>query len=667
MKERQRETFMVSARILLVTGDSAVAHDLHARLKKLGYKVVGVTAYDEEVPSKLEQFKPDLVLTDIRQASGGETKTGKLIQTKYNLPVIFVTGNIGQATIQRARPTGPFGYIYQPFDDQQLLVTIETALTRHQWERKLRESRQWLNTTLTSIGDGVIATDENGFVRFINPAAIELTGWRHVEAIHRQLHEVFRVSDEESRQHLTLAAIEKRGKTDFETIMISRSQRSIPVEANATLITGEKGETLGMVLVFRDVTEQRNAMLEIQHQVERAETLLQVASQINTEIELQTVLRTICEAATRTLKSTGAAILLKDSKRDIYRSVAVSGEPRLVESFRGSQVEASVAAFRSFTNAAGHLEGIMEVAAYPDLQSVGVLKIASIQTIAMVPLLRQGNAIGILLSFFSSKLDSLPEDERKLIRGLADQAGIAIANASSFEKVRASRERQQFLSRRLVKVQEDERRSLARELHDEIGQMLTGLQFTLKPLMAHATEEERSRLDQAQIIVSAIISQIRELSINLRPSLLDDLGILPTLEWYFNRYEAKTGIEVHFEYENLAQRFHTELETAAFRIVQEALTNVARYAETATVDVRLDIHDSVMYIDVRDQGRGFDMAGLAKDQSLGIEGMRERAYALGGLLEIQSEPGKGTHIQANLPVAGRVERRIHERDYTPGR
>lgn len=658
---------MVSARILLITSDTAVATDLHKRLKDLGYKVVGVTAYNEEVPARLQEFKPDLVLTDIRHGASGQTKTGKLIQTKYNLPVIYVTGNIGQATIQRARPTGPFGYIYEPFDDQQLLVTIETALTRHQWERKLRESRQWLNTTLTSIGDGVIATDENGFVRFINPAATELTGWQHVEAIRRQLHEVFAVSDQASRQHLDFADIEKRGRTDFEAILISRNQRSIPVEANATLITSEKGETLGMVLVFRDVTEQRNAMLEIQHQAERAETLLQVASQINTEIELQTVLRTICEAATRTLKSTGSAILLKDAKRDIYRSVAVSGDQRLVEAYRGSHVDASVPAFRAFTNPSGHIEGLMDVMTYPDLQVVEVLKKASIQTIAMVPLLRHGSATGILLSFSSSKLASLPEDERKLIRGLADQAGIAIANASSFEKVRASRERQQFLSRRLVKVQEDERRSLARELHDEIGQMLTGLQFTLKPLMTHATDEERSRLDQAQIIVSAIISQIRELSINLRPSLLDDLGILPTLEWYFSRYEAKTGIEVDFDYENLAQRFHTELETAAFRIVQEALTNVARYAETAGVSVRMAIHDSVMHIDIKDEGRGFDMAGLAKDQSLGIEGMRERAYALGGLLEIQSEPGKGTLIQATLPIAGRVERRIHERNYTTGR
>jgi signal transduction histidine kinase len=290
-----------------------------------------------------------------------------------------------------------------------------------------------------------------------------------------------------------------------------------------------------------------------------------------------------------------------------------------------------------------------------------------IQTVAVVPLLRHGNMIGILLSFFSGPISPLPDDERKLIKGLADQAGIAIANASSFEQLRASRERQQFLARKLVKVQEDERRSLARELHDEVGQMLTGLQFTIKSAMSQSNEEQRNKLDQAQIIVTAIISQIRELSINLRPSLLDDLGILPTLEWYFNRYEAKTGITVNFKHENLGQRYNTDFETAAFRIVQEALTNVARYAETVTVDVKMVVRGSVMDIEIRDEGRGFDPAALGRNQSLGIEGMRERAYVLGGLLEIQSEPGEGTRIQASLPISGHIERRIHERDRTDGR
>ncbi len=548
-----------------------------------------------------------------------------------------------------------------------MLVTIETALTRHKLERKLRESRQWLNTTLTSIGDGIIATDEKGRVRFINPAAMELTGWRHTDAMGKPLHEIFALSNEESPKRLDIPAMREKSKLHFEDMLVSRDGRSMPVEAHATIIPGETEEPLGMVLVFRDITEQRASLLEIQRQAERAETLLQVASQVNTEIELETVLRKICEAAARILKSAGAAILLKDARREVFRIVAVTGDARLVENYRGAQFESPVLAFQSLKNPARPAEIVMEAESYPNPQCVDLFAQLNIRTIAVIPLLRHRNIIGILTTFFPGRLDLLPEDERKLIRGLADQAGIAIANASSFEQVRTSRERQQFLARKLVQVQEDERRSLSRELHDEVGQMLTGLQFTIKSLMSHFDEEQRNKLDQAQIIVSDIISQIRELSINLRPSMLDDLGILPTLEWFLERFEAKTGIQVDFQHQNLDQRFYTELETAAFRIVQEALTNVARYAETESVDVRILVLDPVMQIEIRDQGRGFDTAGIAKYQSLGLEGMRERAYAIGGLLEIQSEPGKGTQIQASLPLSGHMERRTHERERSSGR
>jgi PAS domain S-box-containing protein len=658
---------MVTASILIITGNRTIASDLREHLQKLGYRFVGVATTEAEALSKIEEFKPDLILTDILNRTGEKIKTGKLIQTRYNLPVIFITGSIGQATIQRARSTAPFGYIYKPFDDQQLLVTIETALTRHIFEKKLRESRQWLNTTLTSIGDGIIATDEKGRVRFINPAATELTGWRHLDAIGRPLQEIFVLSDDASPKRLDIPAIREKPDYHFENVLFSRSGRSMPVEGHATIIPGAMDEALGMVLVFRDITKQRASLLEIQRQAERAETLLQVAARVNSEIELETVLDKICEAAARILRSAGAAILLKDAKRDIFRIVAVTGDTRLVENYRGAQFETPVSAFHSLIDPPHLAEITLDARSYPNLQAVELFRKLDIQTIALAPLLHRGIMIGILTPFFPGRFDSLPADERKLIRGMADQAGIAIANASSFEQVRASRERQQFLARKLVEVQEDERRSLARELHDEIGQMLTGLQFTLKSLMSNSTDEQKSRIDEAQIVVSAIISQIRELSINLRPSMLDDLGILPTLEWYLDRFEAKTGIRVNFQHQNLDQRFYPELETAAFRIVQEALTNVARYAETEFVEVRIVVPDSVMQIEIRDQGRGFDMAGVAKHQSLGLEGMRERAYAIGGLLEIQSEPGMGTHIQASLPISGHIERRTRERDRSSGR
>ncbi|NTU75030.1 MAG: sensor histidine kinase [Anaerolineaceae bacterium] len=301
-----------------------------------------------------------------------------------------------------------------------------------------------------------------------------------------------------------------------------------------------------------------------------------------------------------------------------------------------------------------------------DIRYEQFLHSLKIQSLVIAPLVRNSIVFGFLICGSTDHERSYSKDDLELLKGLANQVSIAISNANLFEQLRSGRERQQFLSRQLVKIQESERRSLSLELHDEIGQMLTGLQFSVKSAMSNSSEEQKNKLDQVQILVSEIISQVRELSINLRPSLLDDLGILPTLTWHFDRFEAKTGIHVTFEYQNLDRRFPPELEITVFRIVQEALTNVARYSKAAQADVRIAVSGSVMQVSISDQGCGFDASVLSKNQSMGIEGMRERAYSIGGLLEIHSEPGKGTRIQARLPVSGQLERRHDDRNNSSG-
>ena len=661
------------ATVLIANLENSSALELKALLGQLGYQVIAVTSTSEEAVQRAKELKPDVVLMKMQFKGRNDiTRTGRLIHDLGDSPVVYVVDTAGQDTIRRARTTGSFGYIFKPYDKSQILAIIETALVRHQLEKKLHEGQQWLNAILTSVADGVVSTDENGLIRFMNPAAAKLTGWQENEAIARSFHEVFLMLDERSNEPVSFLDFRNRSTREdsgegFVGLLRPKTGMPVLVEAKVTPIQGMGNEIRGVVFAFRNIAQQRAAMLEIQRQAERAETLLQVASQINADFELETVLKKICEAVTRALKSFAASVFIRDVKRNVFRSMAVTGNIPYLENVSSIQFALSPDAFQKLVKPEDPAVLVMDAFSYPDRKSVGIFSELGVQTVISAPLLRRGNVIGALVLFYLEKLDFLPEDESKLIKGMADQAGIAIANASFFEQVRTSRQRQQFISNQLVKVQEDERRSLARELHDEVGQMLTGLQFTVKSLMAKSDEEQRNKLDEAQIIISAIISQIRELSINLRPSLLDDLGILPTLEWYFNRYEAKTGIQVKLQQQNLDKRFYAELETTAFRIVQEALTNVARYAETDVVDVRITVLESIMQIEVIDHGRGFDTSVLVKGQSLGLEGMRERAYAIGGMLEIHSEMRVGTRVRASLPVSGQIERRTHERDHSFGR
>jgi signal transduction histidine kinase len=270
--------------------------------------------------------------------------------------------------------------------------------------------------------------------------------------------------------------------------------------------------------------------------------------------------------------------------------------------------------------------------------------------------------LGILVAKTFGETREFTQEDLDLLRGLADQASIAVGNATLFEQVVASRERQQLLTRRLVDLQEDERRNLAKELHDQIGQMMTGLQFSLSSLLSQATDTQQKRIVDAQEQVRKLISLTREISMNLRPSMLDDTGLVLTLMWHFKRYKAQTDIQINFQHYNLLdKRFKTAIETAAFRIIQEALTNVARHAKTDSVDIKLQLDEKAITLEISDQGQGFIPNEVDTTAHMGLTSMRERAYAVGGLLEIDSSPKKGTRIQAILPLEGQVERRQHER------
>ncbi|MGH8067838.1 MAG: PAS domain S-box protein [Candidatus Entotheonellia bacterium] len=243
------------------------------------------------------------------------------------------------------------------------------------------------------------------------------------------------------------------------------------------------------------------------------------------------------------------------------------------------------------------------------------------------------------------------EDDEAILVQLAQMASIAIEKARLFEEVHHSQEQLQALSQRLLEVQETERRSIARELHDEIGQVLTGLKLTLGMSAHVATGAADNGLSYAQTLVNDLIARVRDLSLALRPAMLDDLGLLPALLWLFERYSAQTNVQVDCKHVGLdGRRFGAAVETAAFRIVQEALTNVARHARVPGAMVRLWSDPNRLGVQIEDYGIGFDPQ-TASAASSGLAGMRERASALKGHLTIESAPGSGTRILAEWPLS----------------
>ncbi|PYQ52137.1 MAG: hypothetical protein DMF78_11860 [Acidobacteria bacterium] len=262
-----------------------------------------------------------------------------------------------------------------------------------------------------------------------------------------------------------------------------------------------------------------------------------------------------------------------------------------------------------------------------------------------VPLRVEGRTIGVLN--IAAVRTPFTEEDRRIIRIVADRVAPAIERGRLMETVSESRRRLAALSQRLVEVQESERREISRELHDEIGQLLTGLLFRIDGHGA-ATGDGK---EEMRGIVNDLIERVRDLSMNLRPSMLDDLGLLSALTWQIDRFGAQTGIHVRFRHADLDRRFGADVEITAFRIVQEALTNVARHAAVKQAKVEVWAGTGSLGVRIEDEGKGFDVEAALAAHSSGLESMRERSRLVGGSLVIDSAPGKGTRVSVELPLS----------------
>ena len=271
---------MADATILIVEDEAIVAADLVARLGRLGYTVSGSAACGEDAIALACAQRPQLVLMDIRLAGEMDgVEAAERIRRECDVPVIYLTAHSDQATLERAKRTEPFGYILKPFEKLELETHIEMALYKHQTERKLRESEEWLRVTLGSIGDAVIAGDTAGRVTFLNPIAASLTGWEPAEALGLPVTRVFQIINEQTREpaedlvarvlreHCIVALAD-------HTALVTRDGREVPVEDSAAPITDTAGRVAGVVIVFHDVTEKRRA----EEALRKSEEWLRVSS-----------------------------------------------------------------------------------------------------------------------------------------------------------------------------------------------------------------------------------------------------------------------------------------------------------------------------------------------------------------------------------------------------
>jgi PAS domain S-box-containing protein len=542
---------------------------------------------------------------------------------------------------------------------------------RKQAEEALRESEARFRQLAESIDDVFwLANADLTEMLYVSPAYERIFG-RTCESLYHKPWSWLEDVHSEDRERVRQAAVEKRtrGQMD-ETYRIVRQDGSIRwIRDRGYPIRNAAGEVYRFAGVAEDITDEKRAeeertrlfesqtraRAEAEAALERLRSIESITDSALQRLGLDELLNELLARLRRALDTDDATVfLLSEDGQTLYPRaadgyelnpsvrvrvgcgvtglIAAKGHPLIVDDY--STVDVS------------GIEGIAE----SDLRS-------KVRSVMGVPL-RIGDKVGGVVVVSSGRPRRFTAEELRLMGLVADRVAPAIELGRLIERVRDGRVRQQVLARRLLTAQEEERRRLAVELHDELGQVLTAVKINLASLERLSGEGPAPpHLRDAIASVDHAMQRVRDLALDLRPSVLDDLGLPAALRWYVDRFARVAHVEAHLSIDAVPP-LPPELETACFRVAQEALTNVARHAQAREVWLDLRLLAEGVELRVRDDGIGFD-AGAARDRaiggaSMGLLGMQERVSLVGGEFEVRSMRGEGAEVRARFAVGDKA-------------
>ncbi len=408
----------------------------------------------------------------------------------------------------------------------------------------------------------------------------------------------------------------------------------------------EMAESLG-----RQKAAWEHAQEQILQQSRRAEALARIAHRLNSHLNLETVVQAVCEETTRALHVNQVSVALYDSQRKAWYHAGGLGRPE-EDAARTQPVPPAWMAPRTASN---QNVIVFEPASAEADRPMGARGPRNAHTAARVSLLHEELLVGSLSLFFTEPRE-FTGDELALLRGIADEAALAITHAQLYNALKREERAHAMLLHKVITAQEDERKRIARDLHDQIGQSLNLLKMRLELGRANqgvGSEGTDPHLASALAIAGKMLDNLHSLITDLRPSLLDDLGLVPAIAWYGRQWLKPLGIDLQIS-GNGERRLPPITETALFRIAQEALANIVRHAGATHVRVTLRIEDHATYLTVQDNGRGFKVPVIgeigADGGGLGLLGMQERAALLGGEFHVHTAPGFGTTITVRVSL-----------------
>jgi signal transduction histidine kinase len=413
------------------------------------------------------------------------------------------------------------------------------------------------------------------------------------------------------------------------------------------------GRITRIIELMRDVTDEKIMEESLVRRNQQLSILNAVATTVNQSLKLEEMLGRALDEVLRLTGVDAGAIFLQEETVGYLELMAHRGL---------SQEAAHMAAGLGMLD--GSCGGVIEmgqVIVVPDLsryrgRQAESLKREKLSTLVHVPLAAKGCILGSMC-VGTRRQHEFDTEEQELLTAIGSQIAVALENVRLYAEVQQKEQLRGQLLEKVITAQEEERKRIARELHDDTSQALTALLFAVEEsLEMEDLDEMQERLDGMRELAMDTLEDLYKLIFDLRPTMLDHLGLVPALRWFTQSRLKPAGVRVTIEEESGPRRLPAQVETALFRVVQEVITNIVRHAAARNVDISLQFENDTVSINVEDDGIGFDMVEMTltpdTQRGLGLLGMFERIELLGGEMEIDTAPGYGTKIRIQVPLNG---------------